>query len=84
MPKLRLASECVLAAKVLGTTKIATTELMLYSVLVFDDICFITSCDPGLWLQPIIENKCVGFNQRLVTRRVTKVLFKMGANFALP
>ena len=35
---------CVLAAKVLEATLVFATELVLSSVLAFDEVCFIKSC----------------------------------------
>ena len=55
--------DCVLAAKVLEATLVFTTELVLSSVLAFDEVCFIKSCASAFSFNQSLKSRSFGLTQ---------------------
>ena len=73
--------DCVLAAKVLEATLVFTTELVLSSVLAFDEVCFIKSYASAFSFNQSLKSRSVGLTQCFFTVKSDQDTFRLGGNF---
>ena len=73
--------DCVLAAKVLEATLVFTTELVLSSVLCFDENCLIRSCASVFSFNQSLKSRSVGLTQCFFTVKSDQDSFRLGGNF---
>ena len=72
---------CVLAAKVLQATLVFTSELVLSSVLAFDEVCFIKTCASAFSFNHSMKSRSVGLTQCFFTVKSDQDFFRLGGNF---
>ena len=72
---------CVLAAKVLEATLVFTTELVLSSLLAFDEVCLIKSCASAFSFNQSLKSRNVGLTQCFFTVKSNQDFFRLGSNF---
>ena len=70
----------VLAAKVLEATLVFTTELVLSSVLAFDEVCFIELCASAFSFDQSLKSRSVGLTQCFFTVKSDQDSFRLGGN----
>ena len=75
--------DCVLAAKVLEANLVFTTELLLSSVLAFDDVCFIKSCASAFSFDQSLKSRSVGLTQCFFTVKSDQDSFRLAGNFCI-
>ena len=73
--------DCVIAAKVLEATLVFTTELVLPSVLAFDEVCFVKSCFSAVSFNQSLKSRSVGLTQFVFTVKSDQDFFRLGGNF---
>ena len=78
---LRVPLICVLAAKVREATLVLTTELLLSSVLAFDEVCLIKSCASAFSFNQSLMSRSVGLTQCFFTVKSDQESFRLGGNF---
>ena len=72
---------CVLAARVLEATLVLTTELVLSSVLAFDEVCFIKSWASAFSFNQLLKSRIVGLTQCFFTVKSDQESFRLGGHF---
>ena len=72
---------CVLAAKVLVATLLFTTELVLSSVVAFDEDCFIKLCASAFSFNQTLKSRSVGLTQCFFTVKSDQDSFRLGGKF---
>ena len=60
---------------------VITTELVLSSVLAFDEVCFIKSCASAFSFNQSLKSRSVGLTQCFFTVKSDQDSFRLGANF---
>ena len=71
----------VLAAKVLEATLVLTTELVLSSVLVVDEVCFIKLCASAFSFNQLLKSRSVGLIKCFFTVKSDQDSFRLGGSF---
>ena len=72
---------CVIAAKVHETTLVFTTELVLSSILAFDEVCFIKLCASAFSFNRSLKPRSVGLTNCFFTVKSDQDSFRLGGNF---
>ena len=72
---------CKLAAKVLKAILVWNTELVLSSVLAFDEVYFIKSCASAFSFNQSLKSKSVGLTHCFPTVKSDQDSFRLGGNF---
>ena len=71
----------VIAAKVLEATLVFTTELVLSSILAFDEVYFIRLCASAFSFNRSLKPRSVGLAQCFFTVKSDQDSFRLGGNF---
>ena len=69
-----------ISSKILEATLVFSTELVLSSVLAFDEVCLIKSCASAFSFNQSLKSRSVGFTQCFFTVKSDQDSFRLGGN----